>query len=318
MRIHVTGATGFVGKHFVDKVIASGHEVVALVRSPQPHLASQSQRVVGDIAEQTDWSQAVAGADAIVHLAARVHIMRDDAAIAEEAYERVNTTATLSLAQAAADAGVRRFVFASSIKVNGDLTTDTPFSAASTPAPVDPYGRSKHHAEIGLAQIAKQSALEVAVLRPTVVYGAGVGGNIRRIARAVQRGVPLPLGAIDNRRTMVAVENVVTGIFAACEGDIDGFEVFLIGDEEPLSTRRLVELLAEGFGKKARLVRVPPAVLLFAGWMLRRGADIERLTQDLVVLPDWERLGVTSDKLVAVETAVKAFASSVNTTAEVD
>lgn len=313
MRIHVTGATGFVGRHFVTEATRRGHEVVVLVRETDPTVMNLRQIEVGDIAERTDWAEAVEGADAIVHLAARVHVMHERSGDLDSVYERVNVKPTIALARAAADAGVRRFVFMSSIKVNGERTTGEPFSSASVPAPVDPYGRSKLRAEQKLTELANESALSVAILRPTVVYGPGVGGNIRRIAGAVRRGIPLPLGSIRNARTMVAVDNLVTGTLAAVEVEFDDARVFLLGDPTPLSTRDLAEYLAEGLGKRARLWPFPVGVLRLGAGILGRGADAARLVEDLVVRPDWDALGVRSDRLHCTRSAMGELGHSLVT-----
>lgn len=310
MRIHVTGATGFVGQHFIAEAARRGHEIVVLVRRFDPTIANIRQIEVGDIAERTDWSDSVEGADAVVHLAARVHVMHEQPGELDSVYERVNVKPTIALARAAADAGVRRFVFMSSIKVNGERTTGEPFSSVSIPEPVDPYGRSKLLAEEGLRDLAQGRGLSVAILRPTVVYGPGVGGNIRRIGGAIRRGVPLPLGSIRNARTMVAVDNLVTGILASLDGEIDGAQVFLLGDPDPLSTRQLAEFLAEGLGVRARLWPFPVSILKFGAGILGRGADAARLVEDLVVRPDWDALGVTDDRLRSTRSAMAELGHS--------
>lgn len=310
MKIHVTGATGFVGRHFTAEALRRGHEVVALVRKIDPTVANIRQIEVGDIAERDDWSEAVEGADAIVHLAARVHVMHEQSGDLDAIYNRVNTDPTIALARAAADSGVRRFVFMSSIKVNGERTTDEAFSSASAPAPVDPYGRSKHLAEQQLTDIAGGTTLSVAILRPTVVYGPGVGGNIRRIGGAVRRGIPLPLGSIRNARTMVSVDNLVTGTLAAIDADFDRARVFLVGDPTPLSTRQLAEYLAEGLGMRARLWPLPVGVLRFGARLLGRSADVARLVDDLVVQPDWDALGLRADELRTTRSAMTELGHS--------
>ncbi|PYD00601.1 hypothetical protein B4U78_010535 [Microbacterium esteraromaticum] len=313
VRIHVTGATGFVGRHFVAEARRRGHEVICLVRSLDPRLDESSQIEVGDIAERTDWSEAVEGADAVVHLAARVHVMHEQSGDLDALYSRVNVEPTIALARACAAVGVRRFLFMSSIKVNGERTAGEPFSTSSIPAPVDAYGRSKFLAEQKLTALARDRHLSIAILRPTVVYGPGVGGNIRRIAGAVRRGMPLPLGSIRNARTMVAVDNLVTGMLAALEVDFDSARVFLLGDPTPLSTRQLAEYLAEGLGTRARLWKVPVRLLRLGATVLGRGADAARLVEDLVVEPDWDALGVASDHLRSTRSAMSELGRSLAT-----
>ena len=313
MRIHVTGATGFVGRHFVAEARRRGHEVICLVRNLDPTLDESSQIEVGDIAEHTEWSAAVEGADAVVHLAARVHVMHEQSGDLDALYNRVNVEPTIALARACADAGVRRFLFMSSIKVNGERTAGEPFSASSIPAPVDAYGRSKFLAEQKLTALARDRHLPIAILRPTVVYGPGAGGNIRRIAGAVRRGMPLPLGSIRNARTMVAIDNLVIGMFAALEADFGSARVFLLGDPTPLSTRELAEYLAEGLGTRARLWKVPVRLLRLGAKALGRDADAARLVEDLVVEPDWDALGVESDHLRSTRSAMSELGRSLAT-----
>lgn len=309
MKIHVTGATGFVGSHFVTEARRRGHEVVALVRRRDEGLAEFDQIEIGDIADRIDWSEAVEGADVIVHLAARVHVMREHSEDLDRTYSSVNTQPTSRLARAAEAAGVRRFVFMSSIKVNGERTNGVPFSSDSTPAPMDPYGRSKFQAEIELAEITGSGRLSAAVLRPTVVYGAGVGGNIRRIGKAIRRGIPLPLGSVRNARTMLAVENLVEAILAAAEADFTGTRVFLLGDPEPISTRRLAEVLGDGIGVKARLLPFNTRMLTLGAAMLGRRSDAARLVEDLVVKADWSSLGIREADLTSTETGMTSFGS---------
>lgn len=308
MRVHVTGATGFVGSHLLPALVERGHQVIALVRTPHPGLASEAQICVGDIAEVDSWSDAVAGADVLVHLAARVHVMRETADDARREYERVNTRPTLALARAANAANVRRFIFVSSIKVNGERTDGTPFTSDSRPSPVDPYGESKLAAELGLRALAKDAQMQVVILRPPVVYGPGVGGNIRRLATAVQSRLPLPFASIRNRRTMLAVGNLVQALVAATEGAVrvHAPQPILLGDLEPVSTRSLVGLLAEGVGVAPRLLPLPVPFLRFGAGLLGRAQDVDRLVQDLVIEPGWEDLGIAREALASPEVALPA------------
>jgi nucleoside-diphosphate-sugar epimerase len=310
MKIHVTGATGFIGRHFIAQAQRAGHQVVALVRTVTDELADITQLEIGDLAERTDWEALVSGADCVVHLAARVHVMNEKDSGLAELYERHNTVPTLRLARAAADAGVGRFVFASSIKVNGEKTTGEPFSANSAPAPVDAYGRSKHRAEQLLRELADNSTLAISIVRPTVVYGAGVGGNIARIAGAVSRKLPLPLGSAHNSRSMLGVENLVVGLLAAATASHPGSQTYLLADPEPISTRKLIELLAEGLGVAPPLLSFPRGLLRFGAGILGRAADIDRLFEDLVVVPDWSALGVSADQIVATDEGIRAYARS--------
>lgn len=307
MKIHVTGASGFVGQNVIRLAKEHGHEVVALVREHKTALEGVEQILVGDIATRSDWTKAVEGADAVVHLAARVHVMNDTAEDIEAEYARVNTAPTVRLAEAAQAAGVKRFVFMSSIKVNGERTGSHPFSVDSNPEPVDPYGLSKLHAEVALEELSNETGLAVTVLRPTVVYGPGAGGNIARIGRAVRRGVPLPFGSVRNARTMLAVENLSIGTVAAAESQRAGYEAFLLGDVNPVSTRRLVELLAQGSSVVPRLINIPVGALKIAGKLTGRSADIGRLVENLEIVPQWAELGVEPANLLTTDQAMFAL-----------
>lgn len=293
MRVLVTGASGFVGRHLVPVLLAD-HEVVAAVRAPGRAPEGCAEMVVGDIDGSTDWSDALVGVEAVVHLAARVHVMEESAADPLAAYRAVNRDGTLALTQAAAAAGVRRFVFMSSIKVNGESTAGEPLARDSVPAPRDPYGVSKLEAEVALRRIVRDTVMDVVVLRPPVIYGSGVGGNIRRIANAVRWGVPLPLASVHNRRTMLSIENLVVAIRASIGMARAPDAAVLLGDEDPVSTPQLVRWLAEGMGVKARMLPVPIALLRIGGGLARRKGEIDRLTQDLVIVPDWAALHVRS------------------------
>ncbi len=283
-RILVTGATGFVGRALVRRLVADRRAVRAVVRRGPEALPAGAETVtVDDIGPDTDWRVALAGIGAVVHLAARAHVLRDSSADAYAAYRAVNTLGALRLAEAAAAAGIRRFVFLSSARVLGDRTTGAPFTDASPLAAEDPYGRSKADAERGLAALGGRSALEPVILRPPLVYGPGAGGNFARLVALVARGVPLPLGAVRNRRSLLYVGNLVDAIVRALEHPAAAGETFMVSDGEDLSTPELVRRIARALGKPARLVPVPPALLRLGGTLAGRSDDVARLVDDLVV-----------------------------------
>lgn len=282
-RVVVTGATGFVGAALVPVLRARGWRVRAAVRSTG-RTAADEEALVGSLGEPFDWAPVLHGADRIVHLAARVHLMRDTAADPLAEFRRTNVAGTLSLARAAVDAGVRRFVFVSSIKVNGESTRKgVPFGADDPPAPVDPYGLSKREAEDELFEIGRSTGMEVVVVRPPLVYGPGVKANFDAMMRWLVRGIPLPLGAIRNRRTLVGLDNLVDLIATCLEHPAAGGEVFLAGDDEDLSTTDLLRRLAAALGVPARLVPVPEAMLEAAATLLGRRAVAQRLLGSLQV-----------------------------------
>jgi nucleoside-diphosphate-sugar epimerase len=284
MNILVTGAAGFVGRALCASLAAAGHSVHAAVRNTAGAPAeTASVRPVGDLATFDAWAPLLHGIDAVVHLAARVHVMRDTAADPQAAFDAVNATATERLARACARAGVRRFVFFSSVKVNGEATGQRAFTETDPPAPADPYGRSKLAAERAIARVAGDGGLEPVVLRPPLVYGPGVGGNVMRLMRLIEHGVPLPLGAVRNRRSMVSVWNLTDAALACVANPRAAGRTFLVSDGDDLSTPRMITELARGMDRRPRLLPVPPRLLRAAAALLGRQAEIDRLCGSLQV-----------------------------------
>lgn len=280
----VTGASGFVGRALVDRLLADGVPTLAAVRGAVV-LPVGAQRVQApNLGPDGDWRVALAGAACVVHLAARVHVMRDGAAHPLAEFRRVNVDGTLALARQAAAAGVRRFVFVSSIKVNGEESAaGRPFSADDVPAPGDPYGISKHEAEQGLWAVAAETGLQVVVVRPVLVYGPGVKANFRSLMGWLARGLPLPLGAIHNRRSLLALDNL-TDLLATCiDHPAAAGHVFLASDGEDLSTTELLRRLGATLGRPARLLPLPASWLEGAARLIGRGAVAQRLCGSLQV-----------------------------------
>ena len=279
MKVLVTGATGFVGKALCGELVAHGHAVVPAVRRASG-LADET--VVGDIDDATDWMAALRDCDAVVHLAARVHVMDDTAHDPLALYRVTNTAATLNLARQAVQAGVKRFVYISSIKVNGE-GRDAAYRETDAPAPGDAYAISKWEAEQGLQRIARETGLEVVILRPPLVYGPGVKANFLRLMRTVERGWPLPLGAIRNRRSLLYLGNFVDAIRVCVEHPAAAGQTFLVDDGSPVSTPELIRAVAHAMGRPARLLAVPVGVLAFVGALLGKRAAVARLTGSLWV-----------------------------------
>lgn len=294
VRVLVTGATGFVGAALVPALRARGHVVRAALRREPAACDADERVVVGDLAPGTDWRAAVDGVDAVVHLAARVHVMHDAAADPLAEFRRVNVEGTVALARAAAAAGVRRFVFVSSIKVNGEGTAPgTAYSERDPPAPRDPYGRSKAEAETALRAVSAETGIEVVIVRPPLVYGPGVRANFLRLLAWAERGVPLPFGAVDNRRSLVYVGNLADALVACVEHPAAAGCVFLVSDGEDLSTGDLVRRIARALGRQPRLLPVPAGLLGGLARLAGRGAEADRLLGSLRVDPSAlrERLG---------------------------
>lgn len=282
--IGITGATGFVGRALCRHMADRGQLIRRLLRRPGAD-TQPDDRVIGDIGPDTDWRDALDGLGAVVHCAAHVHRLAGPPAERTlAAYRRVNTEGTLCLARAAAAAGVRRFVFVSSVKVLGEATPDgRPFRHDSPPHPQDPYGRSKWEAEQGLWQLARETGMEVAVVRPPLVYGPGVGANFERLMRWVAAGRPLPLATVRNRRSLVALDNLVDFIARCVHHPDAAGQAWLVSDGQDLSTPALIKALAHAMGTRARLWPVPVGVLHWLARLLGRGETIDRLVQSLQV-----------------------------------
>lgn len=283
----VTGASGFVGRALCRRLRADGTRVRAALRRPEAAPAGTEPFSCGEIGPDTDWSGAFDGIGAVVHLAARVHVMQETAADPAAAFDRINRDGTRRLADCAAAAGVGRFVFVSTIKVNGERTgapgAPDAFRDGDPPDPHGPYAESKWAAEQALARIAAATGITTAVLRPPLVYGPGVKGNLRALLRLCQTGLPLPLGAIDNRRSMVHVDNLADAIRACLDHPAAAGGTFLVADGTDLSTPELVRRLARALGRPARLLPVPVALLRLAGTLTGRRRVIARLVDSLSV-----------------------------------
>lgn len=281
----VTGASGFVGSALSAALAASGYRVRAATRSLDQSAGDESvERIaIGHIDGTTDWGRALQGVETVVHLAARVHVMRDRVLDPLAAYRDVNTHGTARLARSAVNAGVRRIVYVSTIKVNGEATGVTPFRETDTPAPSDPYGISKWEAEQRLQQIAADTGLEMVIVRPPLVYGPGVKGNFLTLLHWVERGVPLPLGGCRNRRSLIGLDNFVDVLVRCVAHPAAAGRTFLVSDGEDLSTPALIRGLARAFGRPARLLTIPPVMLRLAARLLGRSAIYERLCGSLQV-----------------------------------
>ncbi len=284
MRVLATGSAGFVGKSLLSALDAKQYRVSAATRSHKHCSSSFNSHVVGNIDALTNWSEALTGTDAVIHLAARVHVMRDIARNPLAEFRRVNVDGTLNLARQAAAIGVRRFIFLSTIGVNGNSTTlGTAFSENDASLPHDPYSVSKHEAEVGLRSISKSTGMELVIIRPTLVHGSRAPGNFGKLTRLVAKGLPLPLASIDNRRSLVGVDNLISFIVTCLEHPSAGNETFLVSDGEDLSTPDLIRRMARAMDRPARLLPVPKSVLIAAAAMLGQSDMAQRLCGSLQV-----------------------------------
>ncbi len=279
----ITGAGGFIGTA-LNLALTGLHRPTRRAFRIRQGNGDPDNLVVGNLDEHTDWQRALEGVDAVIHLAGRAHVMRDTATDSLAEYRLINVQATAKLAMDAAKQGVRRLVYLSSVKVNGERTTDDhPFSEIDTPHPEDAYGRSKLEAEQALRDIADETGLEVVILRPPLVYGPGVKGNFLRMIRLIDRGVPLPLASINNRRSLIYIGNLVDAIITCLDVPAAAGKIFLVSDGEDVSTPNLIRKLAGAMGRPSRLMSCPPTLLHIGAALLGKRAAAMRLTGSLAV-----------------------------------
>jgi nucleoside-diphosphate-sugar epimerase len=285
MTILLTGASGFVGKAVLKTVQQRGLKIRPVYRSMDLAKGHPDAAFVSGLDGSADWSQVLQGVDVVIHAAARAHTMREEALDPLADYRRVNVEGTFNLARQSAAAGVRRFVFISSIKVNGEVTErGLPFTADDNPAPEDAYGLSKAEAEAQLKQMAQETGLEVTIIRPPLIYGPGGKGNFASLISWVRRGLPLPLGGVShNRRSLVGLDNLVDLILVCAGHPKAANQTFLISDGEDLSTTELLRKIGKALGRPARLLRVPAGLISFMAGLVGRKMISQRLLGSLQV-----------------------------------
>jgi len=277
-RALITGANGFVGRYLCEDMSHRGWQIRGAVRVTTVLPQGVEVAAVGDIDEATDWTEALRDVDVVIHLAARVHVMKDVASDPLTEFRKVNVLGTVKLAEQAAKAGVKRLVYVSSIKVNGEETVaGHAYTEADAPSPRDPYGISKWQAEQALQHIAQETGLEVVIVRPPLVYGPGVKGNFINLLTAIDKGTPLPLAGANNARSLVYIGNLADVLIACAAHPMAAGATFLVSDGQDVSTAMLVEKIAASLGRKSRSFYFPPILLRIAARLLGRSAQIDRL-----------------------------------------
>ncbi|MFQ5779944.1 MAG: UDP-glucose 4-epimerase family protein [Nitrospiria bacterium] len=286
-RVLITGAGGFIGLRLYTSLLEKNFSVCATVRNERDlgRLPKDVTRfVTGNLESVTDWKPFLEGVDAVVHLAARVHRMREEGPDPEAAYQQMNVGVTRALAEAAGKAGVKRFLFLSSVKAMGESTSPGEAWDESSPCfPQDAYGRSKRDAENVLIDVGQRTGLEIVILRLPLVYGPGVKANMARLFKIVARGVPLPLGGIGNARSLIFIGNLVDAILVTLDHPKAAGQTFLVSDGEDVSTPELIRRIAHALNRPARLLPFPPSLLRLAGKLTGRSATVDRLLNSLVV-----------------------------------
>lgn len=283
MKVLLTGSTGFVGSVIIEQFKSSDFQLCPLVRYIKDD-SPQNAIKIGDIDVNTDYSGALSDVDVVIHVAARAHIMSDESSDPLAEYRKVNVEGSENLARQAAAVGVKRFVFISSVKVSGESTTaKSQYSELMRPAPEDAYGQSKYEAEEVLKQVAVDTGMEVVIIRPPLVYGAGVKANFLSLLKLSSLSIPLPFGAVNNKRSMIYVENLVDFIIRCIDHPNAANQTFLVSDGEDLSLKSLITYIRKAMGKSPLLLPVPIGLFKLAGKLTGKSGVVDRLVGDLQV-----------------------------------
>jgi len=302
-QVLVTGANGFIGRRLVQVLSAHGY----IVRRCTRNFSEDSDVAVGEIGPDTDWSTAIAGISTVIHLAGRAHILNETISDPLEEFRRINVDGSLSIARQAEAAGAKRFIFISSIGVNGNQNI-SPFTEDDIPRPQEFYALSKLEAEEGLRRIAESSCMEVVIIRPPLVYGPGAPGNFKRLIQAVVKGVPLPLGSVNNRRSFVALDNLVDLILTCIDHPSAANQTFLVADGEDLSTSELLRRIADAFGKTVLLFPTPVWLLKVAATLAGKQNIIRSLCGSLQIDISKSRELLNWEPPMSVDRALKITA----------
>ncbi|QIH09990.1 MULTISPECIES: NAD-dependent epimerase/dehydratase family protein [unclassified Pseudomonas] len=319
MKVLVTGATGFVGRSLLQWLLRQpNYDVVGACRSPQQARTSSPEIIsVGELSAETDWQAALTNVEVVVHLAARAHVLKEQDADPKTKFQRTNVDGTLALATQALAAGVRRFIFISSIGVNGNFTSGQAFNETSTPAPHADYARSKLEAESRLQDLLNETEMELVIIRPPLVYAGHAPGNFRRLQKLIASNVPLPFAMVKNQRSMIALENLVDFIGCCIQHPLAANELFLISDNADISTAQMARYLAKGMGRKATLLPIPRRFLYWGAKLLGNEGLYIQLCGSLVIdsrksrtLLGWQPPVSSEDALVTAGHDFKALSNT--------
>jgi len=280
-RILVTGANGFVGKQLCQELRSASYDLLTSVRDSSRAIIGQEHVVVGNLDADAQWGKALEVRDTVIHLAGRAHVLNDNVADPLAAFRLINTLGTLNLAEQAAASGVSRFIFLSSIGVNGAVTSGLPFTFNDSPYPHSPYAVSKLEAEVGLLLIGKRTNMDIVIIRSPAIYGVNAPGNFGLIEKFIRYGIPLPVGSIDNKRSLVAIKNLVNFITLCVEHPKAANELFLVSDNEDLSTLEVVKLMGKLAGKNPKIAKFPLRFLQFIFNIIGKRKVGESLMSDL-------------------------------------
>jgi nucleoside-diphosphate-sugar epimerase len=314
LKLLLTGASGFIGTALVKELLNKNFELSIILRHKVDYLPSViKQFIIGDFVNHTDYSNELNNINCVIHLASKAHVIDKNKASVLDEFRLINTDLTLNLARQAATAGVKRFIFLSSIRVNGNQNT-VPFLESDTPNPKESYAISKHEAEQGLFELAKETDLEVVIIRPPLVYGANAPGNFGRLMNWVNKKypIPLPLSLVNNSRSLVAIDNLVDFIVTCVTHKNAANEVLLVSDREDLSTTQILKKIAKAFNKKIFLLSVPVGLMIFVAGLLGRKSDAIRLFSSLRIdsskakkLLDWDPKITMDEQLSKIAKAQK-------------
>lgn len=282
-RMLITGSNGFVGKVLCQRLVERDFDVLAVVRNIDKLVPANRSVCIAQINAETDWANQLVGVDVVIHLAARVHVMHETVSDSLSEFLSVNLHGTMCLAQQAVAAGVKRFVYVSTVKVHGECTDGHAFSEIDQPHPQDPYALSKWQAEQALQKLAQETGIELVILRPPLVYGAGVKANFLNLLKLVDRALPLPLGSFRNQRSMVYVENLVDAIITCSMAQKAVGQTFLVSDGNEVSTPQLIGYLARGLNRPNRIFSFPVVIMRLIAGLLGKATVIDRLSQSLEV-----------------------------------